>query len=185
MCNQIVLFTCSNPLVQRERVIALALLLTNTKIREALDCDIKKIVIVGWLPWSQLESEASKAKSHLKSIAGEFLKGTEIILEETAVSTSDSAQKISAMLWKSESKSTWVLTSQSHLKRATDNLSETGIDVVYWFSSEAIIQQRLWKKWKTHEYHIYFWFLEKFWPLLYRINPKIISPIKSRANTAK
>ena len=123
-----------------------------------------------------------RARNSLNALAGRFLENIEIILEETAVSTSDSAQKISDMLW--ESKATWVLTSWSHLKRSTDNLSDTGIYVVQRFSSEAIIQQRLGKKWKTHKYHMYFWCLEKFWPMLYRRCPWLIWLLKQKANKA-
>jgi hypothetical protein len=47
MPNEVVLFTCTNPGVQKERVLALALLLTNNKVKSIFDESITKVILVG------------------------------------------------------------------------------------------------------------------------------------------
>jgi hypothetical protein len=157
-------------------------LLTNNKVKSIFDESITKVILVGWLAEKDGNSEAKKAAILLNKVAGRYLWEVEILLEETATNTQESAQLIFDMLWTEKEVS--IITSSSHLKRATKSLEDRAVQVKSAISSEQICQQKLGWKWKTHPYHRYFWFLEKFGPLLYKINPKLIWPIKQRANKA-
>lgn len=167
MNSTIVVLWCAHQWVSRERALA--------GLVYAQKNNISRIILSGGLG-EDGKSEAEMMQNIILWIHKNLWNKIEFILESDSINTQENLENINIVedgdfYWSPQKYI--LISSKSQLFRLRNELP--------WMkriSSEKILSERLWSRWKTHIHHIVYWFYEIIRPIRKVISKTMIEKVK-------